>query len=256
MTLRNILTNNLPYFKINREERNLAAIFYHVLLVNNNLAKFLVKIGVDFPISPEEMAIYFEYAHLRDIWYSFDKEDNKLKRNTILQLLGPSNKDFLETCSILKFNSFFGAVPVPSADSIQSPGNWSIDRFKNNLTGNNEFLKVCKFKWCFNAKPDIVIHTSNEQAICIEAKYESGEGSYPSKASEKDEFYRRGLNFVGQTEIQKMIMELLGVECKFIFLIQKGSESPTHSALLWKDAFAELDLTGCPEFILEWIKRL
>jgi hypothetical protein len=37
MNIREILHFNTPYFTINREERNLAAIFYHALLLKDNL---------------------------------------------------------------------------------------------------------------------------------------------------------------------------------------------------------------------------
>ena len=60
--MNNYFKNNKPYYLINREERNLAAIFYHVLLINNNLERFITKLKIDFPIIPEEMGIYFEYA--------------------------------------------------------------------------------------------------------------------------------------------------------------------------------------------------
>lgn len=125
----------------------------------------------------------------------------------------------------MEFNEYFGAVPLPSEKYIQSPGNWSISKFKDNFPDNDEFLKVCKFKWCFNVKPDIVIHTSNDHAICIEAKFESGEGIFPTKQTVKDEFNRRELKFVGQTEIQKKIMKLLGIKSKFLFLVQKPAYS-------------------------------
>ena len=256
MNIRELLNYSPAYFTINREERNLAAIFYHVLLINNNLEKILSKLDINYPIIEEEVGIYFEYALLRDLWYRTPKEDNENKRNTIIELLSPDNKEYLKFCSVLEFNKHFGAVPVSSADYIQSPGNWSVSRFKDNISNNDEFLKTCKFKWCFNAKPDIVIHTSNNHAVCIEAKYESEEGFYPSKQSEKEEFKRRGLAYVGQAEIQKMIMQLLGIESKFIFLVQKSTDSKTHSILLWKEAFDGMDLTGCPYFITEWIKRL
>ncbi|MFB6317296.1 hypothetical protein [Saccharicrinis sp. FJH54] len=256
MNIRELLNYKEPYFRINREERNLAAIFYHVLLINNNLEKFLQKLKVDFPIVSAETGIYFEYAHLRDIWFNHRGITNLKKQKVILDLLQPVNYDGLLNLSVLDFNRYFGAVPVPSAEYIQSPGNWSISRFKQNIIDNVEFLKVCRFKWCFNAKPDIVIHTSNDHVICIEAKYESGEGQYPSKQSERDEFKKRGLKQVGQTEIQTQIMQLLGIESTFIFLVQKTSASDTHDTLLWKEAFDGLDLHGCPRYITETINKL
>ncbi len=40
-----------PYYSINREERNLAAIFYYALLINDNLKGFLNKLN--FPVEKE-----------------------------------------------------------------------------------------------------------------------------------------------------------------------------------------------------------
>lgn len=73
-----------PYFTFNREERNLAAIFYHVLLINNNLEKFLTKLKVEYPIIPEEMGIYFDYAYLRDLWFEYRHNSNDFKKKLIL----------------------------------------------------------------------------------------------------------------------------------------------------------------------------
>ena len=81
------LRNSNPYYLFNREERNLAAIFYHVLLINNNLKKFLLKLQVDFPVIREEIGIYFEYAFLRDLWYENRQQSNEFKKQLILDLL-------------------------------------------------------------------------------------------------------------------------------------------------------------------------
>lgn len=243
-----------PYYTINREERNLAAIFYHALLINNNLKNILDKLSIQYV--EEELAVYFEYSFLRDLWFSIDKADNQTKRKTILSLLEPENRAYLENCSVYDFNIWFGAVPVPSRDYIQSPGNWSVDKYRHNIHDNEEFMKVCKFKWCFNAKPDIVIHTSNNHAVCIEGKFESGEGTYPSKESEKTEFNTRGLPNVKQTEIQKKIMELLGIEASFIFLVKSDIYSTSHKIIHWADAFDMLDMSGSPQFIQKWVQSL
>ncbi|MBW6533749.1 MAG: hypothetical protein K0B11_01955 [Mariniphaga sp.] len=256
MNIRDILKFNAPYYSINREERNLAAIFYHALLIKDNLKIFIKELGIEYPLVEDEMGIYFEYSFLRDLWFSIDKSNNLIKRDIILNLLKPENTIYLQNCSIEKFNTYFGAVPTASRDYIQSPGNWSIDRYNSHISDKNEFLKICKFKWCFNAKPDIVIHTSNNHAICIEGKYESGEGEYPSKKSEKMIFKNRGLTFVKQTEIQGKIMDLLGIKSSFVFLVQKNMVSTSHKTLYWEEAFNFLDLNESPRFIQNWIKSI
>ena len=268
--IRNFLDFKEGYYSINREERNIAAIFYHTLLLQDNLKRFLLSIKCNFPIIEKETGIYFEYAFIRDLWSTIRKptidEENNFKKKLILELLKPNNQFELENLSVYDFNNYFGAVRTLSSDFIASPGNWSIKYYDKNIIDNDEFLKVCKFKWSFNAKPDIVIHTSNNTAICIEAKYESGEGYYPSNKNELDIFKRRfGRDqnddriLIGQLSIQKKIMEeLLGIKTQFIFLVQKkGSKIDNNIVTItWSEAFESLDITDCPYFIKEWIKKL
>lgn len=258
MNIRTYLNFKDGYNKINREERNLAAIFYHTLLLGDNLKTFLNRIDCKFPIMDTEMGIYFEYAFIRDLW-SIIRQGNHFKRKLILDLLQPNNRQDLEAKTILEFNTYFGAVPKPSATDIQSPGNWSIGYYHNTIKDNDEFLKVCKFKWCFNAKPDIVIHTSHDTAICIEAKFVSIEGQYPNSEKEKNIFKARQIPMVGQLSIQNKIMDLLGISTQFIFLVQHKSPAFNNDSgiieLTWKEAFANLDTTNCPYFIKQWLLR-
>lgn len=254
--IRTFLKWGKGYHEFNREERNLAAILYHVLLTDDNLSRFLNTIACDYQIVPAEAGIYFEYAYLRDLWFTID--DETTKREIIYRFLKPQNQSELERMSILEFNTHFGVGPVPSKQHIQNPSNWSIDKYSENIHDHEEFLKTCRFKWAFNAKPDIVIHLSKDYAICIECKFESGEGSYPTKPSEKAEFKLRNLIPVSQTALQKYIMEdLLGIETSYLFLVQKPpATSTTHKTLLWKEAFSGLAVDASPYFIKEWIQRL
>jgi len=253
MNIREYLNWNSSYTAINREERNLAAILYHVLLLEDNLGRFLSLIRCPFEVLESEMGIFLEYAYPRDLWYQI--EDNDTKRGLILELLKPKNVDELGEMSVLEFNSYFGAVPGPSSRYVQSPGLWSVTRFDKTVEDDDEFLKTCMFKWAFNAKPDIVIHTSRDEAVCIEAKLVSSEGKYPQSGSEKRIFGSRGREHVKQTSLQKYLMEdVLGIDTQFVFLVQKPPvASDTHELLLWKDVFASLDVSGLPRFMHEII---
>ena len=263
MNMREILNYKNGYYEINREERNLAAILYHTLLFGNNLKRFLDKINCEFQIVEHEMGIYFEYAFIRDLWASIDKKDEKLRRKLILDLLKPNNRSELEKLTIFQFNDYFGAVREGSnSHFIQSPGNWSMLRFDKNISDNEEFLRTCKFKWCFKAIPDIVIHISHDTAVCIETKLESPEGKYPSsEKEEKDIFTRRNHDRIGQCDVQKMIMEeMLGIKSDFVFILKKKKSSSKNkdktTLLTWKEAFEGLDIVQCPFFIREWINNL
>ena len=251
--IRQFLKCESNYSTFNREERNLAAVFYHLLLSKDNLHRFLDFIDCDFKIVPEQLGVYFEYAYLRDIWSTIT--DNETRRHLILDFLKPSESDRLSRVSILDFNEYFGAVPRASAEYIQCPSNWSIRRYESTITDNDDFLKVCKFKWSFNAKPDIVIHTSRDEAVCIEAKLESGEGRYPSQEREKAIFRERGIKTVGQMELQHYMMtELLGIHAMFLFLVKKvNQKSTTHTTISWDEAFRAMDTDGAPAFVRQFI---
>jgi hypothetical protein len=108
-----------------------------------------------------------------------------------------------------------------------------------------------------NIKPDVVVHLDKNHAICIEAKYESGEGSYPGGPKEKEIFNSRRVEYVGQMELQKYMMEeLLGVKTEFMFLVFKKEKSETHKVISWAEAFANLDVGSMPPFALDMVKNI
>lgn len=257
MNARALLDWKHGYHAICREERNVAAIVYHLLLHPPNLKRFLDLAGCKLALVDNEMAIYFEYAFLRDLWSVRVRDNPEVGRKLILDLLQPQNADVLARMTIVDFNSFFGAVPRPSREYIQSPGNWSIERFAPNVTDAAEFLRICRFKWAFNAKPDLVVHVSHDAALCIEAKLESGEGRYPTKPAEKTEFARRGLPLQDQTDLQAYTLrQLLGLQTEFVFLVEDGrATSTTHRTITWRETFDALDTSSCPVFIQQWIRR-
>ena len=252
-SIREMANISEPYYNINREERNLCAILFHLLLSEDKLKKFLKIIDNRFPVEEQHMGIYFEYAFLRDIWENIPKKDgNETKKRIILDSLQLSNKKDLETSSVEEFNDFFiQRKSKSSSKHIENPGNWNINRIDKNFHDNEEFIKICEFKWCFNAKPDLVIHTSLNQAICIETKFMSKEGQYPTNPAEKEIFNKRGIKYVGQYFIQEKIMELLGIEAEYVIIANKKEESKTHKSFLWKDIFEKLDTEQCPIFIKE-----
>ena len=245
------------YYEINREERNLAAILYHLLLTGNNLERFLKLLNSEsLPFVKSEAAIYYEYAYLRDRWDKISSNDEK--RSIILDRLDPANKDRLNICPKLEFNEYFGAVPASSV-YIQSPATWSIKRFKDPGLSNEEFLKICKFKWAFKIKPDIVVQRSKRSAICIECKLASSEGSYPAAPEEKKEFADRKLPYVKQKDMQIYLMEdLLKLESVVYVFIQENQKQKTgkYNPLTWKRVFAELDTGNQQDFLEKWIERI
>jgi hypothetical protein len=88
------------------------------------------------------------------------KDGNELKRNIILEVLELSNSNELRNLDIQDFNKIFVSRENPSENEIESPSNWNIKQISENYKDNEDFINICKFKWSFNAKPDMVIHTS------------------------------------------------------------------------------------------------
>ena len=251
--LRDSAGSDRNFASFNREERNLVAIFFHTLLIGDNLNQFLARADIDLPVVPEEYGIFFEYSYLRDLWATLTNDDDK--RRLVLEFSGVKDPARFVDESILSFNQTFGASPNPSASEIQSPSRWSISRYESSFNDDEEFLAVTKFKWSFNIKPDLVIHLSRNSCICIEAKVASGEGEYPNKSQEKEIFRRRDLARVRQTDLQRFMMEeLLGYEAIFLYLSPGKAGSSSHRGLSWQEAFDAMETSSLPPFALETLR--
>ena len=229
MNVREIAKLTPNYCEINREERNYTAIFFAALCKPGNAERFLNHCGFEAKLGAN-FGSYFEYAYLRDLWSKIDSQATK--KEIIRRQLKLNGIDAILNLPIVEINRKFGVAGQPSEEFVQSPGRWAIVKYNKNFPDNEDFLKICRFKWSFNIKPDIVIHLDKDRAICIEAKYEAGEGSYPASNADKAIFKERGIPYVGQMELQKYMMEeLLGVKTDFMFLVFKKEKSETHKVV-------------------------
>lgn len=254
-----LLTNKFakPYMSINREERNLAALLYAALLVNDNMSKLLELVGYDLPVKQEQTVAYYEYAFLRDLW-NRGGLDNAGKRKLITELLATEDVQALNEVSTGEWNEHFGCGGAAlSQKSIQSPGSWALTRYDMNIPDNEEFLQTTRFKWCWNTKPDIVVQTTLDHALVIEAKLESGEGRYPGSKADRVVFAQRGLTSVGQFELQQhMVNILLGIETRQLFIVKtKAATASGHPTFLWQDIFNSLNLDGLHPFVKTWVSQ-
>lgn len=259
INLRQITRLNPSYFEINREERNYAAILFAALCQAGNVELLLRQCGIYTKIG-SGFGIYFEYSFIRDLWSEIKSEDSEdIKKDIIRNHLLIKNIDEILRLPLKEINQKFGVGGEASSEFLQYPGKWSIIKYNKNFKDNEDFMKICRFKWSFNIKPDIVIHLDKDNAICIEAKYESGEGFYPSSERDKVIFRERKLDhdYVGQRELQKYMMEeLLGVKTEFIFLVFNKEKSETHRVVSWKEVFNCLDMSGMPEFTIHMAKKI
>jgi hypothetical protein len=254
MNIRQLAGIDPPYFQINREERNYAAIFFSALCQPGNAERFLRHLNIVSPVSPE-FGIYFEYAFLRDLWIQIP--DEATKKSIVRSLLPVTRIEAILQLPLIDINRTFGVAGTPSADFLQFPGKWSVGKFHPNFPNDQDFLALCRFKWSFNIKPDIVVHIDKNTAICIEAKYGAGEGAYPSDEGEKAIFRERGLEYVRQTDLQRYMMnDILGIETVFLALVSSPIQSETHTSITWQEAFASLDIQELPAFAREMAYRV
>ena len=251
------------YPMINREERHYGAVLFHLLARPDNVKRLLKYANFPWKFNPQDYEVYFEYSYMRDLWHAMEKTGSLRKREAILQLLKQSGgrDEFLERLRNIndqQFNEFF-LIPVNGNGNgqnrnlskyIQSPANWRLSAFSSKQLEDHNMIAVCKVKWSFRIKPDLVIHTDDNHALCIELKLEAGEGFYPSDGTEKKLLVFR----ISQTELQKFMMEkLLGLECRFLLITRHPDKAPTE--LSWRGLCDELDHSDLPNYLERALKR-
>lgn len=270
--LRQLLGVNEEYVTFCREERNFAAVLYHLLLDETRLQSFLRLIG-----RPEadaaKVGVYFEYSHLRDLWAQAGRRErdpatlNQRYRAAIISLLDMPDGHSLPT-DCKEFNEFFigEGSKAASAKYIQMPSRWRDSQFQKwSEFGTREFgmrvfaEKACKLKWAFNAKPDLVLDLGGDSAVCIEAKLESGIGGYQVKGD-----YPGGCFKNSQTQLQEFILQsLLGYKAQFVIVSKNQGSEPKApwKRYAWHDVFETLLAARPPashesRMVTEFQKRL
>jgi hypothetical protein len=218
------------YVSYCREERNFAAVLYHLLLDEKRLGAFLELIGLT-AAQGEGARIYFEYAHLRDLWaevgtrHATADERNARYREAVIVML--RHPDIALPMDCKAFNEFFigPGSKAASANHIQMPSRWNDARFDAWYAHGGETFaqRACMLKWAFNAKPDLVLHLGGNRAVCIEAKLESGIGGYKARTDQRPDPF--GMT---QTRLQEFIFnDLLGYATDFVIVSKDRKRYPT-----------------------------
>ena len=155
------------------------------------------------------------------------------------------------TRTVPEFNHFF--MGRGSKREIQMPNQWDQRRFgswveialdKGWYAQRAEALRfaerICRLKWAFNAKADIVIHLPDQRAVCVEVKVASGESKYSAKHEGDD---ATAVFSMTQTELQRYVLEsLLGYQTHFVFLTPGGGSKTAEAGVaLVAQAVAESD---------------
>jgi hypothetical protein len=148
---------------------------------------------------------------------------------------------------------------------IAYPGKWSVlilhehiyDRFR--ITPE-EFRDLCKFKWAFNIKPDMVLVIPDCKPICVEAKLESAEGRYPIKAEECSKFdrlFKDKKRRVRQIELQQFMFKyLLKSPCQSVVIGQApADEDHGPVSLGWDEVFRQMNMESSLSFVRKFIEK-
>jgi len=169
--------NDSPYTKVNREERHFGFLFGSAVIHNHEFAQKVFDrynsiLGSD--LDANFFDIYFEVAALRDYWRALGKTNENYsethpKRRIVLDMILRKmgyDPDIIDHYGVFWTNGNIGN------GKLWCPSEWNINELKKIPSTDKNLVSV---RWCFNAKPDILI-VSNTSCVFIEAKVESGGG--------------------------------------------------------------------------------
>lgn len=169
--------NSNPYYTVNREERHFGFLFGSAVIHNQKFAKKVFNrynsiLGSD--LDANSFDIYFEVAALRDYWRDLGRSDeysdetHRKRRNVLDAILLHKGYD----PSTIDNNRVFWTNGNIGSGKLWCPSEWNITELHHIEKSVNDLVSI---RWCFNAKPDILI-VSNTSAVFIEVKVESGGG--------------------------------------------------------------------------------
>jgi hypothetical protein len=291
-----------PYLRFVREERHFCAVLAHLLVADSeNVQRLLTLIRerlqeYGLPSLPDTSAaavehaeIYLEFAFLRDRWNQFDlgqgerpTERNARKCALLFALFGRVRRlDTLKSAMLMsevaEFNArFMGPSGLRVRQDIASPALWRVpallDLAGSIASGDPErkllFRDLCRFKWAFRIKPDMVVVVPGVQPLCVEAKLMSPERRYPTDPKETrlfDALFEPPENRVRQIELQDFLFRvLLGVEAQKVLISQghgmvrmpgEDGRQLAIPALSWRQVFDRLDGSSSVPYVASFLRE-
>ena len=267
-----MLASGKRYYQFVREERLFCAALAHLLMQKgSNLTTFLQLVNAKSPADSQlpltridEAEVYVEFAFLRDYWHGLAR-DNDAKRRFIFDLFSRVDRlRHYESDSfpsvIGEFNgTFMGSPGTRIRNDIVYPGRWSVTGlFERFGARPDEFRDFCRFKWSFNIKPDVVVLLPGSDPLCVEAKFESKEGRYPTSSSDCvafDAAFGEEQGHVGQIELQQFMFDkLLDARCQSVFIGRSALSEPDSISLSWEEVFKQLDLTSSIGYVRKLVE--
>lgn len=178
---------NHSYNEVNREERHFGFLFGSAIIHNQEFAQRIFErynfiLGSD--LDANTFDIFFEVAALRDYWRDLGPSDEyssetHAKRRVVLDKI---LQDKGYNPSIIDQNKVFWTNGNIGTGKLWCPSEWNISELHKIDKSKNDLVSI---RWCFNAKPDILI-VSNTSCVFIEIKIESGGGKLNSGYDQLD----------------------------------------------------------------------
>lgn len=146
------------------------------------LSKYNAIVGSD--LDSKQFDIFLEVAALRDFWFDlgdsfkYTQETHQKRRlvlNNILEQKG-YDKGIIDREEVFWTNGKIGT------GKLWCPSEWNIKELERFEKSKNDLASI---RWSFNAKPDVLI-VSNNSAVFIEIKIESGTGKSDSGYNQLD----------------------------------------------------------------------
>jgi hypothetical protein len=170
------------YRDVNREERFYCFLLGHALLVSPHMRNSFTALAQPHAaLDAGALEVYVEMAALRDYWFALGDareytEETHTRRRAVLEHL-------LSCCTLsnelIDQHDFFW-TGRGDARKLWNPGRWRLPKESSEELPFATLQNLWNLKWAMNAKPDMLLLSPNA-ALLIEAKVESGEGSYGGK---------------------------------------------------------------------------
>lgn len=159
-----------------------------------------------------------------------------------------------------EFNEFFmGERGKSIVRDVASPALWSVKGLEQKFRSSpTVFFDLCKVKWAFNIKPDLVLLRPGATPICIEAKLESGEGAYPGGEDAKIVDAVMGkVTRQSQFQLQQFLFStLLGSPCRQVVVQKLAGDMDGVTVFSWGQVFERINVEHPAALSIPFVKRL
>lgn len=216
------LFNDVPFYKVNREERHFGFLVMAALICCKSsraeLIKYINRIA-NSNLHCESLNVYAEVSLFRDYWFNlgdatiYDINTHKRRFGIFTNMLAVMNVD----CSAIDTEDVFW-TGKPKESKLYYPGKWTREKIhKSEYRLGLKKRELWRLRWACNAKPDILLE-DEKTMVFVEIKVESGFGhgyeGYSQRETQED------IINLGKATIPKMGNKVV----KLTSLTQTGNE--------------------------------